>query len=451
MSVLFETSLGDIVVDLEVTLCPTLSLNFLKLCKTYYYNFCVFFNVQKSFIAQTGDTTGTGNSSQSIFSLLPPSSKHYQPFPHFPPELHPTKLKHDNVGTLSMAVAQGGVGSQFFFTLASAADASSGGGEGMEYLDGRHAPFGRVVEGLDTLAAINDALLDQEGRPLRDIRIRHVIVLDDPFPDPEGLVVPENSPVPTPAILKSLRVGEEEDLDAQNPEELAKENAARDARAQALTLEMVGDLPFADVKPPENVLFVCKLNPATRSDDLELIFSRFGKITSCEVIKDVKTGDSLQYAFIEFEEQESAEKAYEKMDNVLIDDRRIHIDFSQSVSKLHNSWVFNRTGGRPPPSKRPHRDVSPPRRRDDGYDMVFDVGDSYGREKKGRKNDAGRDSDRRRRRSRSRSPPRKREDRQRNRDPERDGRRDRGGERDGYRDRDRDRGERGGREKDRRR
>ena len=43
----------------------------------------------------------------------------------------------------------------------------------------------------------------------------------------------------------------------------------------------VGDLPFAEVKPPENVLFVCKLNPVTRDEDLELIFSRFGPIVRC--------------------------------------------------------------------------------------------------------------------------------------------------------------------------
>ena len=53
----------------------------------------------------------------------------------------------------------------------------------------------------------------------------------------------------------------------------------------------------------------------------------------CEVIRDHKTGDSLQYAFVEFEEQKACENAYFKMDNVLIDDRRIHVDFSQSVSK----------------------------------------------------------------------------------------------------------------------
>jgi peptidyl-prolyl cis-trans isomerase-like 4 len=71
---------------------------------------------------------------------------------------------------------------------------------------------------------------------------------------------------------------------------------------------MVGDLPFANVRPPENVLFVCKLNPVTRDEDLELIFSRFGVIMSCQVIRDKQTGDSLQYAFIEFDKRDDAEQ-----------------------------------------------------------------------------------------------------------------------------------------------
>jgi peptidyl-prolyl cis-trans isomerase-like 4 len=104
---------------------------------------------------------------------------------------------------------------------------------------------------------------------------------------------------------------------------------------------MMGDLPFAEVKPPENILFVCKLNPVTADEDLELIFGRFGKILSCEVIRDRKTGDSLQYAFIEFEDKASCEAAYFKMQDVLIDDRRIHVDFSQSVSKLSDVWRDN--------------------------------------------------------------------------------------------------------------
>jgi peptidyl-prolyl cis-trans isomerase-like 4 len=56
---------------------------------------------------------------------------------------------------------------------------------------------------------------------------------------------------------------------------------------------MLGDLPTHDIEPPNNVLFVCKLNQVTQADDLEIIFSRFGKVISCEVIRDFKTGDSL--------------------------------------------------------------------------------------------------------------------------------------------------------------
>lgn len=46
------------------------------------------------------------------------------------------------------------------------------------------------------------------------------------------------------------------------------------AACRAVVLEMIGDLPEADVKPPSNVLFVCKLNPVTTEEDLEIIFGR---------------------------------------------------------------------------------------------------------------------------------------------------------------------------------
>ena len=46
---------------------------------------------------------------------------------------------------------------------------------------------------------------------------------------------------------------------------------------------------------------------------------------SCEIIRDWKTGDSLNYAFIEFADQKSCEEAYLKMNNVSIDDRRIKV------------------------------------------------------------------------------------------------------------------------------
>ncbi|PMD66075.1 cyclophilin-like protein [Hyaloscypha bicolor E] len=334
MSVLLETSAGDIVIDLFVDYSPKLCENFLKLCKIKYYNFSPVHSVQKNFSFQTGDPLGPDSNESdggsSIWGVINGPSKRT-----FTAGFHP-KLKHVERGTVSMATAVSPrdpderlAGSQFIITL----------GDNMDYLDGKVAIFGKVVEGFDALEKINDAFCDEKGRPLVDIRIKHTVVLDDPYDDPPGLAEPPESPLPSKAQLATVRIGEDDKLDDEaDAEAVEKQRREREARAQALTLEMVGDLPFAEVKPPENVLFVCKLNPVTTDEDLELIFSRFGKILSCEVIRDKRTGDSLQYAFIEYEDQASCEQAYFKMQGVLIDDHRIHVDFSQSVSKLSDTW-----------------------------------------------------------------------------------------------------------------
>lgn len=310
--------------------------SFLKLCKIKYYNFSPVHSVQPNFSFQTGDPIGPGSKDSdggsSIWGLLSPNNPAKKTFK---PEFHP-KLRHTERGTVSLATAPAAndpderlAGSQFIITL----------GDNLDYLDGKAAIFGTVVEGFDALEKINGAFVDENGRPLKDIRVRHTVILDDPFPDPPGLIAPDASPVPTPAQLATVRIADDEELEEEKDQEaLEAVRREREARAQALTLEMMGDLPFAEVKPPENVLFVCKLNPVTQDEDLELIFSRFGKILSCEVIRDKRTGDSLQYAFIEFEEKKDCENAYVKMDGVLIDDHRIHVDFSQSVSRLSDSW-----------------------------------------------------------------------------------------------------------------
>ncbi|KAF4575353.1 Peptidyl-prolyl cis-trans isomerase [Pleurotus pulmonarius] len=422
MSVLLETSLGDLVIDLEVDACPKTCENFLKLCKIYYYNLNAFFNVSKDFLAQAGDPTATGTGGESVWSVIATDKSVPR---YFAPELLP-KLKHTHKGTVSMAIAPAlegqaaGCGSQFFITL----------GDDIDYLDGKHAVFGHVVEGLDTLDKLNEVYVDQEGRPLKDVRIRHVVILDDPFPDPPGLVKPPSSPIRPPD--NSTRIAEDEDPLATLPEEdeerIRREKAAA---ASALTLEMVGDLPFANVRPPENVLFVCKLNPVTRDEDLELIFSRFGTIMSCQVIRDKKTGDSLQYAFIEFDKRAEAEAAYFKMQNVLVDDRRIWVDFSQSVAKANTSWSNDiKRGPRRNGGFAGREDLEQTRRyRADGagddrhskYGMVFDV--------------PSRSSGHRRKRSRSREKDSTRDDhRRRSRSPKESGR---GGRRSRSRSRDR--------------
>jgi len=36
-----------------------------------------------------------------------------------------------------------------------------------------------------------------------------------------------------------------------------------EARTREIVLETLNNIPDADIRPPENVLFVCKLNPET--------------------------------------------------------------------------------------------------------------------------------------------------------------------------------------------
>ena len=107
MSVLFETSLGDIVINLEVDSCPKTCENFLRLCKVYYYNFECFLQwwvglwnklfwslcwrtitVSKDFLARAGDPTATGTGGESIWSFVvndssspnPPPSSHLKSY-----------------------------------------------------------------------------------------------------------------------------------------------------------------------------------------------------------------------------------------------------------------------------------------------------------------------------------------------------------------------------------
>ncbi|KAG0484780.1 hypothetical protein HPP92_008661 [Vanilla planifolia] len=335
MSVMIVTSLGDIVVDLYTERCPLTTKNFLKLCKMKYYNGCLFHTVEKDFMAQTGDRTGTGTGGDSVYKFLYGDQARF-----FEDEIHPD-LKHSKIGTVAMAGAgENCNASQFYITLR----------DGIEYLDGKHTVFGIVEEkeSLDTLAKINEAYVDDKGRPFKDIRIKHTYILEDTFDDPQQLAefVPEKSPEGKPPEevaeehLEDSWVPMDERLNAEELDEVIR---SREAQTNATILESIGDIPDAEIKPPDNVLFVCKLNPVTQDEDLYTIFSRFGTVISADIIRDFKTGDSLCYAFIEFETKEACERAYFKMDNTLIDDRRIHVDFSQSVAKL---WRQFRHGKR---------------------------------------------------------------------------------------------------------
>lgn len=146
-------------------------------------------------------------------------------------------------------------------------------------MDGLHTPVGLVVEGLDTLDKLDEAYADASGRPLVDIRIAHTLVLDDPLGNPPAAPQAPASPPPGRPALESvperLRAaagghgdgaaaaaagGDDQAVAAAQRERLADE----ETKSRAVVLEMVGDLPDADAAPPDNVLFVCKLNSVTK-------------------------------------------------------------------------------------------------------------------------------------------------------------------------------------------
>lgn len=381
MSLLLETSLGDLVIDLDIEGSPLLAQNVLKLAKTRYYTGTLLYNVAEGRYCQLGDPKGDGSGGCSIFGLIDATKR------DIPVESSTQRFIRSKGRVLTrdemkekgrvVAIEMGGmkdtIGSQFMITIDSGVDRSLDGSGRDDYLS-----LGTVAEDDDgVLAKINGLYCDKAGRPYADVRIIKAHILDDPFEvDPDGLDVvlkknhiefmePQDLPKeysecsrwlaslspsrkkPSEEIVE-IRISTEDamkDVDEETEKRRRKEMAQKEDRSNAVMLEMLGDLPSADLKPPENVLFVCKLNPATDDEDLTLIFSRFDQNARAEIIRDQETGDSLQYAFVEFDSEAAANEAYFKMNNALIDDRRIKVDFSQSVAKEWNRYAQKRRGG----------------------------------------------------------------------------------------------------------
>jgi len=251
------------------------------------------------------------------------------------------------------------IGSQFMILTGEMGDVSSD----RECIG---VPIGKVVEDDDdVLSKLDELYCDPGGRPYVDVRLVRMLTVYDPFASSDALTNLEEkrrlvmekrgvrtaldgseSPTyekpPEEIVEKRITAADLDDDDGSDSAERiakrAEEIEKKEAQSRAVVLEMLGDLPSADIKAPENVLFVCKLNPVTDDEDLELIFSRFDDNAKADIIRDQETNDSLCYAFIEFTTKEQCTEAYFKMNNALIDDRRIKVDFSQSVSHIWNRF-----------------------------------------------------------------------------------------------------------------
>lgn len=94
---------------------------------------------------------------------------------------------------------------------------------------------------------------------------------------------------------------------------------------------------------PECTIFVSRLNLKTTKDTIRETFSKYGRIKRLRLVKDIVTGYSKGYAFVEFELETDAEEAYQRAHKTSIDCNVIFIDFE--CERLLKGWKPRRLGG----------------------------------------------------------------------------------------------------------
>ncbi len=144
-----QTTKGSIRIRFMPEVAPLHVTSFLYLTRIGFYDGLAFHRVITGFMAQGGCPLGTGTGG--------PGYK-------FDGECKPD-MRHDRPGLLSMANAGPGTdGSQFFLTFVPT-----------PWLDGKHTIFGEVVEGMETLKAL-EAAGSQSGQTKEPLKVEKVTV-----------------------------------------------------------------------------------------------------------------------------------------------------------------------------------------------------------------------------------------------------------------------------------
>ncbi|NCD08297.1 MAG: peptidylprolyl isomerase [Negativicutes bacterium] len=147
----FKTNMGEFVAEMFEDKAPKTTENFISLVEKSFYDGVIFHRVIDGFMIQGGDPTGTG--------MGGPGYKIADEFGE--------GLSHDDEGYFSMANAGPNTGgSQFFITLAPT-----------PWLNGHHAIFGRVVEGMDVVRKIGVTKTDFRDRPIETVTMETVEVV----------------------------------------------------------------------------------------------------------------------------------------------------------------------------------------------------------------------------------------------------------------------------------
>ncbi|XP_013411955.2 peptidyl-prolyl cis-trans isomerase-like 2 [Lingula anatina] len=162
------TSKGVLNLELHCEMVPKTCENFMKHCASGYYKGTTFHRSIRNFMIQGGDPTGTGKGGESVWGGA------------FKDEFKPN-LTHSGRGVLSMANSGPNTNkSQFFITFRSC-----------RHLDQKHAVFGRVVGGLDTLDAMEKVDTDKNDRPVEEIKLISCTVFVNPYQEAEEQLAKE--------------------------------------------------------------------------------------------------------------------------------------------------------------------------------------------------------------------------------------------------------------------
>ena len=149
-TVLLQTTMGDVKIELFDETMPITAGNFRKLVEKGFYNGTTFHRVIPNFMIQGGDPQGTGMGG-----------------PGYAIKDEFAKENRNARGTISMANAGPNTGgSQFFVNTVD-----------NTRLDTKHPVFGRVVSGMEVVDAISRTPRDARDRPNKTVTIQKATIV----------------------------------------------------------------------------------------------------------------------------------------------------------------------------------------------------------------------------------------------------------------------------------